>query len=85
MKLIIKHKNKRLNLEVKKLGFTGKYLGLMFKTQNTENLLFDFAEDKRIGIHSFFVFFPFLVVWLNDKNEAVEFKVVRPFEVSIKP
>lgn len=63
--------------EVKKLSELGMMKGLMFcRREKTEALLFD---KKNIKIHSLFVFFPFLAVWLDDKNEIVEKKIVRPF------
>ena len=79
MNILIKYKGKRLNINVKKLGKFSKGIGLMFKNKNSENLLFEFAKDVRISIHSFFVFFPFLIVWLDSKNRVLEYKIVKPF------
>ncbi|MEK6844269.1 MAG: hypothetical protein AABX83_02480 [Nanoarchaeota archaeon] len=85
MKIIINYRGKRLNLDVKKLGKFSKGIGLMFKNKNNENLLFDFEKDVGISIHSFFVFFPFLVIWLDVKNNVLEYKVVKPFWPYIRP
>ena len=62
-----------------------KFIGLMFKTRNTENLLFEFNKDVDIGIHSFFVFFPFLVVWLDERNRVLDFQIVKQFCFYIRP
>lgn len=64
----------------------GKIKGLMFtRRKNARALLFDFPEQTTIAIHSFFVFFPFLALWLDDKNDILEFKIVRPFVPYVKP
>ena len=83
--MIIKYKNKKINVRVKRASSLGKFTGLMFKSKNTENLLFDFKNDIKMAIHSYFVFFPFLAVWVNDKNEVLEWKVVEPFISIVKP
>jgi len=78
-------KSKKIKADVKKAGFFGKGTGLMFRTKKTENLLFDFSKNCRIAIHSYFVFFPFLIVWLDYKNRAVDWRVVYPFTLSVYP
>jgi len=49
-------------------------------------LLFDFEKPSKIAIHSWFVFFPFVAIWLDNKNKVIDLRVVRPFRfyVSIK-
>ena len=83
--MIVKLKRKRINIDVKKLSFFGKFTGLMFRSRNTENLLFDFSNSREKAIHSFFVFFPFLALWLDDKNNIVEYNLVKPFTFLVKP
>lgn len=68
----------------KKLNFLEKGVGLMFK-KNPRILLFEFKKSKNRSIHSFFVFHSFLALWLNKKNEVVEFKIIKPFQFSVKP
>ena len=70
-----------INIEVKKVSEIGKYSGLMFRTRNTENLLFEFKNWKTASIHSLFVFFSFLAVWIDEKNKVVDFEIVKPFRV----
>ena len=79
------HKGRGILISAREVSFFGKIIGLMFKTLNSENLLFKFRSSKRRAIHSFFVFFPFLAVWLDDKNNILEWRIVRPFEHLVLP
>ncbi len=56
----------------------GKFLGLMFSEREKAQILL-FETNKPMSIHSFFVFFPFIALWLDDKNRVVEFRMVKPF------
>ena len=85
MRVKIYYSGKKSELDVKKTGFFSKGIGLMFKTKNTNNLVFEFNEDVSISIHSFFVFFPFLAVWLDSKNNVLECRIVKPFCFYAKP
>ena len=76
---------REIEVPVKNLGFLGKGTGLMFRKKDTENLLFDFSFDGRRTIHSYFVFFDFLAVWLDGKNRVLETQVVKPFCFSVRP
>lgn len=77
--------NKEFEIEAKEVSAVGKITGLMFRTKNTKNLLFDFKKQSSMAIHSFFVFFPFLGIWLDNKNSVVEYKVINPFTFKVKP
>jgi uncharacterized membrane protein (UPF0127 family) len=80
------HINKKsFSLEVKKLGFFGKFSGLMFKSKETKNLLFEFHPTELCTIHSFFVFFPFLALWLDKNNRVLEWHFITPFTLAITP
>jgi|SRR3989338_875979 len=85
MNIEIKLKNKKFLVNnVRKSGAFGKFRGLMFrKLEKAPILLFDNAENA--SIHSFFVFFKFVCVWLDEKNNVVECRTVRPFEYYVKP
>lgn len=83
MKIKVGSGNKKINLEVKKLSYFSNYTGLMFKSRNSENLLFDLPGTW--GIHSLFVFFPFLALWLDERNNILEQRIVRPFTFLVKP
>jgi len=59
-----------------------KARGLMFR--KPQILMFDFSRETREPIHSLFVFYPFLAIWLN-KCEVVDARIVKPFSFSVKP
>lgn len=77
---------KEFSVDVRRVdSFIGKGRGLTFRTRNTKNLLFEFKREKGLAITSYFVFFDFLAVWLDSKNNVIDLKIVRPFELSILP
>ena len=61
--------------------------GLMFRKSLKGALLFVLDRETRIGaaIHSYFVFFPFDVVWLDKKRKVVDMKTVFPFTLFAAP
>ena len=73
---------KKIDIEVKKVGFFGKIIGLMFHTKETKNLFF--GKSRGMALHSWFVFFDFLVLWTDDKNKVVEWEIVKPFRNFVK-
>ena len=79
MKLVINNNGKKIKLEVRKVKGIGKFFGLMFRRVNSYNLLFDFGYNVKYSLHSFFVFFPFLVLWLDIKNNVIDYKIAKPF------
>jgi len=81
----IKFDKKEITIEASKVSRIGMFAGLMFKTSQTKNLLFEFGNKNYNAIHSFFVFFPFLAIWLDDKNNVLDFSFVSPFTPSVKP
>jgi len=68
-----------VNINVRTVSFFGKISGLMFKSSKTENLLFKFKSRGVKFIHSYFVFFPFLAIWLTEKNKVLNYEIIRPF------
>ena len=87
MEIGLKHKNKKINLEVEKCNLFGMFRGLMFtRRENAQALLlFDFKKPLRMKIHSLFVFFPFVAVWLDDKNKVIELKAIKPWRFFVLP
>ncbi len=64
-----------------------KLKGLMFRKNLNHALVFILNKKTRIGasIHSFFVFFPFDIIWL-DNEKIVDLKEkVKPFTFNITP
>ena len=74
---------KSILIEARKLSESEMFSGLMFKSRKSGNLLFE--KGGRWAIHSWFVFFPFLALWLDEKNKIIEHKIVKPFSFYIKP
>ena len=77
--------DKSFFVKVKKVSPLGKFTGLMFKSRNTQNLLFEFRPKEPCTIHSFFVFFPFLALWLDKNNRVLEWNFVKSFTVAVTP
>jgi uncharacterized membrane protein (UPF0127 family) len=76
---------KKFKIKVHKCNAFQKVIGLMFKKkQNAKALLFEFDSSNQ-SIHSYFVFFPFVAVWLDKNNKVIELKKVKPFKLSINP
>ncbi|MBI2043753.1 hypothetical protein HYT24_00110 [Candidatus Pacearchaeota archaeon] len=73
-------KKKKIKIPVKEVPLYST--GLMFRTKNTSNLYFN-LRGKNISLTSWFVFFPFLVLWVDERRKVVDFKVVRPFTMVI--
>lgn len=61
---------------VDKTGFFGKIIGLMFSKKR--NLLFE-LNNKKIIIHSFFVFFPIQLYFLDEEFKIIDKVVLNPF------
>lgn len=82
MKLTLNGKS--CDVPVKKVSGFGKYSGLMFKSRKTENLLFEFKGLDSGAIHSLFVFFPFLALWLDSDDKIIDYHLVKPFTLLVK-
>jgi uncharacterized membrane protein (UPF0127 family) len=82
----INYKKKKLKIIAEDCNFLRKFTGLMFsRRKNSKALLFSFKIKQKIIIHSFFVFYSFIAVWLDDKNNIADLKIVRPFSPCIFP
>ena len=80
----MKIKIKDLFLDVKKCNGLHRVKGLMFsRKEKAKALLFDFNKPSRITIHSLFVFFPFVVVWLDSKGKVIVIRKIKPFTLSV--
>ncbi len=87
MEIGLKHKNKKINLEVEKCNLFEMFRGLMFRRREKAPalLLFDFKKSLRMKIHSWFVFFPFIAIWLDDKNKILEIKKIKSWRFLVFP
>lgn len=78
IKLSYGKKSFELNLKLCR-GFN-KLRGLMFtRRERAKALLFEFKRPMNITIHSLFVFFPFVIIWLNTGDKIIDFKIIKPF------
>jgi uncharacterized membrane protein (UPF0127 family) len=85
-KIGISYKGKKITLRLKVCRGLNEAIGLMFKRrENASALLFTFKNKVKMAIHSWFVFFPFVAIWLNKENKIIDIKIVKPFEFSISP
>ena len=65
-------------------NFFSKLRGLMFS--KPKNLIFVLNKESRINstIHTFFVFFPIDIMWLDKNKKIIDYKKnVRPFSIVI--
>ena len=86
MKINLRYKKKKFKIDAKFCNWFEKFSGLMFvKREKAKALLFGFQKPVRQAIHSYFVFFPFVAVWLDGKNKIVEVKSVKPFNLFVRP
>ena len=81
----INFKGKYISIpNVKECKGLGMAKGLMFsRREKAKNLLFSFDKPTKMAIHSFFVFFDFLAVYLDEQNNVLEIRKVKPFSLRI--
>lgn len=84
--VILNYKGEKLNLELKEMKWSfQKAMGLMFcRREKAKALLFSFKNPVALAFHSFFVFFDFLAIWLDEKNKIIEIKRIKPWKLDIK-
>jgi len=83
MKAKLFYKNKKIEIDnITKCSLWRKFRGLMFTDKTTNPLLFEFKNARRRAIHSLFVSYPFLAIWL-EKNKILEYKIISPNNFSI--
>jgi len=84
--VLINFKGKKIKLVVDECNWIGKSNGLMFSRREKANiLLFNLDNKLENAIHSFFVFYPFVAIWLDKKNKVIDLKIVEPFCACICP
>lgn len=91
--LFFKKREMKINYRGKEVIFKGKEIpfwyegiGLMFKRgKRATALIFNFKKSVNMAIHSWFVFFPFVAIWLDENNKLIEIKLVKPFKIKILP
>ncbi len=79
-------KNQKIfNVNVVRMNFFTQFIGLMFTFKNTKIRLFSYSKNSNARIHSWFVFYSFLIVWLDDKKRIIAWKKVFPFTSCVAP
>ncbi|MEM4625469.1 MAG: hypothetical protein QXJ28_01755, partial [Candidatus Pacearchaeota archaeon] len=76
--ILIKTKDKEIKIgNVVVASRIGKFTGLMFsKKEKAQPIL---MENIKSPLHSFFVFFPFVAIWMDEENRVIKSRVVYPF------
>lgn len=86
IKVGLAKRKKRINFQGFKCNLLERATGLMFSgRKNAKILVFSFKKPSHLSIHSFFVFFPFIAVWTDDKNRILCWKKVKPFSFYVAP
>jgi len=84
-KFSFKHKNKKINVNVEECRGLKRAFGLMFgRRERAKALLFNFEKPTSVSIHSLFVFFPFVAVWLDGNNNAVDIREIKSFTLAVQ-
>ena len=85
-KVGFKYKNKKISLEAKSCNLFRDMIGLMFSSrEKAKALLFEFKKPTMMSIHSYFVFFPFIAVWINEKEKVIDLQIIKPWTSHIRP
>lgn len=83
MKIVFKKRGKKkFEIDVKSCDISST--GLMFtRKENAKALLFDLGKSSRLALTSIFVFFDFIAIWLDEKNNVLDLKVCKPWRLFI--
>ncbi len=84
--ILFDYRGKKFIIDVDKCDFFSRIRGLMFRSKESAEalLLLDSKKPIKLGIHSLFVFFSFIAIWLDDQDKIVDLLVVKPFTLFIK-
>ncbi len=75
-----------ISLEVSKVPWWFEGIGLMFsRRKKARALIFDLKNEVKMSIHSFFVFFPFVAIWLDKDKKVIDIRKVKSFKFGIPP
>ena len=86
-KVILNYGGKKITLELKEMrGPFKEAFGLMFcRREKAKALLFPFKNSINFTIHSFFVFFEFIAIWVDEKGKIIEIRKIIPWKFNIRP
>ncbi len=58
--------------------------GLMFRRKKKARaLLFEFSKPVNLKMHSLFVSFSFIAIWLDKDNKIIQKKIIKPWRLSV--
>lgn len=55
------------------------------KKEKAPVLLFDWNRNVKYGIHSYFVFYDFFAIWIDEKNNVIQVDKVKPWTNYLAP
>jgi uncharacterized membrane protein (UPF0127 family) len=85
-KIVLDFGRKKIPIEAHVAWGFRRFSGLMFsRKEKAKILLFEFRKPVRLAIHSLFVFFPFIAIWINEEGKIIEIKKVSPFSLTVVP
>jgi len=85
-KIKLNYRGENIVLNLKKCNFIWKIIGLTFtRKEKAKALLFEFEKPSLVSIHSLFVFFDFVGIWIDENGKVLEVKIVKPWAFSIYP
>ncbi len=85
-KIVLKIGEEKKELELKIVPWYLEWLGLMFsRREKAKALLFDFKKPVKMAIHSMFVNYDFIAIWLDHLGKIVEVRKVKPWKFRILP
>jgi len=84
-KIVLTYKGQKVQIELKVVPKVLHWLGLMFSFKNTKPRLFNFKRETDISIHSWFVFYNFVAIWLDEGGKIIETRRIKPFQSGISP
>src|SRR3989338_4198061 len=64
--------------EMRASSFLTQVRGLMFRRK--QNCLMIFPKEKKISLHTWFVFFPLQISLIDKRFQVIEQKKMRPFQ-----
>lgn len=80
------YKNKKVNVEVNLVPWWFEGIGLMFsRRKHAKALLFSFDKPTKMAIHSWFVFYSFFAIWLDEGGKVIGVKKIKPFSFRVLP
>lgn len=84
VRVSFKYRGKKFNIDTFNCQGLELGLGLMFRRkEKAPILLFELPKRSNMALTSLFVFFKFMAVWIDDKNNVVDVQIVNPFRFII--